>query len=82
MGMHRYSFDPYFMNIRIQTMCNSFFERETHHASSDEKLEKFISCEQFCGWSKTGHVLVRTKNFITDNLIQLVSLNRFDSGSV
>ena len=36
--MHTYSFDSYFKNIGIQTMNDSSFERETHHASSDKKL--------------------------------------------
>src|SRR4051794_30198511 len=31
--IHPYSFDPYFKNIGIQTMCNSSSKREAHHAS-------------------------------------------------
>jgi hypothetical protein len=50
--MHPYSFEPYFKNMGIQAMHDSTFERETYHVSSNGKLEKSTSCEQFCGCSK------------------------------
>jgi hypothetical protein len=66
--MHPYPFDSYFKNIGIQKMHDSSFERETHHTSSNKKLEKSTSCEQFCGCSKKKTRAIRHKKFINQQL--------------